>query len=161
MKPISREERFRSNFNAALKQSGKSLTDVANETGISIEVLSRWKNQGRTRCKTENLEAVAKSLGIEPRSLFGKLESRGNGIISSSVVKAVEKHPELNDKLGHDGMQQLSRDIAEHPTASEDEILYHAKRVVWIREYATKAAKALAGRNGSWLANAIDMALKD
>lgn len=66
----ARAKRFAKNFVTALSKRGKTLSQLAEETGINLDILSRWKNQGRTRVSEDALLKVAESLGFEPHTIW-------------------------------------------------------------------------------------------
>lgn len=67
--PRGWSHRVADNLKRAIESSGKSLNDLAEETGIPLSTLSR-RNRGITPWTTTEIEGVLSRIDVHPADIF-------------------------------------------------------------------------------------------
>lgn len=91
----SLRETLSKNFMRAVEQSGRSVRDLAAAIGVSETSFHRWKN-GTDVPKLENVEAIAKELGVSPSEFY---KTDGGVVSITSPRRVLQKYLVIPDEI--------------------------------------------------------------
>lgn len=124
----ARAAQFARNFSKALSRRGMGLSELADKTGINLDLLSRWKNQGRVRVNETHLHKVAQVLEFEPETIW-----------DDDIVLTESRKPSPYGVV--------SLEDAQYPAFDR-----------WRREVRQKLDTLLNLPEAQWIARAVDLA---
>lgn len=163
---LRRKRIFRDNFRRRLAESGLSIEEVAERSGIDLPALKRWRRDGVAQPKHAHIENLAAIFGLsDPWSLMEDLSPAARATVDRATNPSVEEvrqeQPKLFEQFATEDWDELFSSHGHGGPLTHEGVIETAHRINAKRELRRKFEAVLETDHFATLAKLIEVLYRD